>query len=510
MKVIRNFWQILVLIMIITSTNQVKAQFTEVDTDIKSVNQSSVAWGDYNNDGRLDLLLMGWDDEKKERVAHIYRNSESKGFVDINAAIKGVNSVVPKNLAWGDFDNDDNLDIILTGQDGYERVAHIYQNDKGTGLFKEIESSLKGVYSSSVAWGDYDNDGQVDLLLCGMSVDNTPITKIYKNNNGTFEEVGANLEGVFNGACAWGDYNNDGKLDLVLTGRNASKKYISKIYRNDGNGVFTDINADLIGVSKSAVAWGDYDNDGKLDIFILGVDNEENSVTKLYRNVDNNFSENVSAKFTHVKRGDCAWGDYDNDGRLDIIIMGMGDADKPITKIYKNNGDNTFTDIEAPIVQVDFGAVAWGDYDNDGRLDFVITGQDENYKVVTKVYQNTTTRVNMPPKAPTNLNAQVSGSSVTLSWAKAEDQGDPNSLTPTNELTYNIHLGLVSKGVERYSPMADTKTGFRKVVALGNVNHLTTWTIENLPSGTYHWSVQAIDNSFAGSRFAEEGTFTIQ
>jgi len=96
---------------------------------------------------------------------------------------------------------------------------------------------LTGVYQSSVAWGDYDNDGDLDILLTGKAGSNNPVAKVYRNDSGTFTDIGASLTGVYGGSAAWGDYDNDGDLDILLTGMN-----VCKVYRND-SGTFTDVGA---------------------------------------------------------------------------------------------------------------------------------------------------------------------------------------------------------------------------------------------------------------------------
>jgi predicted nucleotidyltransferase len=126
------------------------------------------------------------------------------------------------SVAWGDYDNDGDLDILLTGYSGSAAVSKIYKNN-GDGTFTEQTSiSLAGVQYSSVAWGDYDNDRDLDILLTGSLSNGNPVSKIYKNNgNGTFtEQTSISLTGVQNSSVAWGDYDNDGDLDILLTGHN--------------------------------------------------------------------------------------------------------------------------------------------------------------------------------------------------------------------------------------------------------------------------------------------------
>ena len=109
----------------------------------------------------------------------------------------------------------------------------------------------------------------MDILLTGLDTSSNPVSKIYRNNgDNTFtEQTSISLTGVDGGSVAWGDYDNDGDLDILLTGYSNSG-IVSKIYRNNGNNIFTEqTSISLTGCYGSSVAWGDYDNDGDLDIF---------------------------------------------------------------------------------------------------------------------------------------------------------------------------------------------------------------------------------------------------
>ena len=120
-------------------------------------------------------------------------------------------------------------------------------------------------------WGDYDNDGDVDLVLIGVNGTGNCITKIYQNFNGTLkEDTNQNLSGYANGKVKWIDYDNDGDLDLTVVGDNLD--YDSgRIYKNDGSGNLTeDIASKLPAVLSSDMAWCDFDSDGDLDVVVTG------------------------------------------------------------------------------------------------------------------------------------------------------------------------------------------------------------------------------------------------
>jgi hypothetical protein len=466
------------------------AQFTDIGAGLTGVDFSSVAWGDYDNDGDLDILLTGFDGVNS-LIAKVYRNTGGI-FSDIGAGLAGVDG---SSVAWGDYDNDGDLDILLTGS----YIAQVYQNTAG--VFTDISASLTGVRSSSAAWGDYDNDGDLDILLTGEGAGSACIAKVYQNTAGVFTDISASLTGVRNSSVAWGDYDNDGDLDILLTGEDAGFNFVAKVYQNTA-GVFTDIGAGLTGVRQSSVAWGDYDNDGDLDILLAGFVGGVTRTTKVYRNSGSGFTD-IGAGLTGVDFSSVAWGDYDNDGDLDILLTGDTGGLNPIAKVYQNTGSG-FTDIGAGLTGVLVSSVGWGDYDNDGDLDILLTGLEAGRSSITKVYQNTSTVFNTVPSAPTNLSESVNGNSVTFSWNASTD-----AQTPSAGLTYNLMVGTSSNGIEVAPPMANVSNGYRRVARLGGTNHNESWTIKNLSDGNYFWRVQAVDAAFAGSPFSAEGTFEI-
>ena len=146
---------------------------------------------------------------------------------------------------------------------------------------------------------------------------------------------------------------------------------------------------------------------------------------------------------------------------------------------------------------------AWGDFDNDGRLDFLLSGQ----AIAARVYRNLGPATNTPPGAPTlSVNAAiVTGSNnVELRWNPASDAPTTNGAG----LTYNVRVGTAPGLGNIVAPQA-AATGFRRVPALGNAQSGTNFLLHNLAPGTYHWSVQAVDASFAGGTFSTNSSFTI-
>lgn len=487
--------------------------FTDTGATLLTASWGSPAWGDFDADLDLDLVLTHpgytW-----EWLTMAFRN-DGAGTGTFSAFTPGLAGVTYGSTAWGDYDNDGDLDLVLTGYSASGLVARIYRYDGGT-TFTDINAGLPGVREGSAAWGDHDNDGDLDLVLTGRS-GSGGIARVYRNDgNGVFTDVNAGLPGVSESAAAWGDYDNDGDLDLLLAGTVASG-WIARIYRNDGNGTFADINAGLLGLGLTSAAWGDYDNDGDLDLALIGRYVEEcgdgywckYGYSRIYRNDAGAFTD-IHAGLLGAWDGSVAWGDYDNDGHLDLALTGMY-YDHPLgrqygaaSRIYHNNGDGTFTDINAGLPHAYHSTMAWGDCDNDGDLDLLLTGVEEREyswgPVMSAIYNNDGAPTNTRPDAPTNLTAELSGDLLTLSWDAATDD-----YTPTAGLSYNIRVGTTSKGGQICSPLAFHRTGFRRVVALGNAQQRTSWSIRVPPwPRVFYCGVQAIDGAWAGSAFTPE------
>ena len=206
-----------------------------------------------------------------------------------------------------------------------------------------------------------------------------------------------------------------------------------------------------------------------------------------------------------VGESSVAWGDYDNDGDLDILLAGWKNMSGNHIKVYRNDGGGTFVDINHSFPPMSgVSVVAWGDYDNDGDLDFLLAGMDYWTGPTTMIYRNDGGfSANVPPSSPAELNETVHADSVLLGWHRAIDNE-----TPSPGLTYNLRVGTTPGGIDIVSPMADA-VGYRRIVSYGSANLDTTWMIKNLTEGTYYWSVQAVDNAFAGSPFALEDSFSI-
>ncbi|HEU0009366.1 MAG TPA: FG-GAP-like repeat-containing protein [Verrucomicrobiae bacterium] len=303
--------------------------------------------------------------------------------------------------SWGDFDNDGFLDMFVANST-YPGVPwgrnFLYHNNRD-GTFTAITSGSivteVGDHPAGI-WGDYDNDGFLDLFIThGSVVQGSRLANfLYRNNgNGTFSKVtNGNVATDLGNArgCAWGDFDNDGKLDLYVSNAYFITNFL---YRNRGDLTFTRVTAGSIATELAdsrGCSWGDYDNDGYLDLFVANGGRTSTQNNFLYHNNgDGNLTKVTSGSIVNDGGHSfgCTWGDYDNDGFLDLFVANDG---KENNFLYHNNGDGSFTKITNGSPVNDGGesiGCAWGDYDHDGFLDLFVgnggntlSGNDENQR----------------------------------------------------------------------------------------------------------------------------------
>ncbi len=334
-----------------------------------------VSWGDYDNDGFLDLFVAN------NGTNFLYRNNGNGSFTRVTegAIVNDVGS--SRSASWGDYDNDGDLDLFIAKY--YAEKNFLYRNN-GNGTFTKVTNGIivnDSGDSRGSSWGDYDNDGDLDLFVAN---DNNQSNFLYQNNgNDRFVSITegpiATDQGNSN-SSNWADYDNDGDLDLFVT--NFGLKDF--LYRNDSNGTFAKITEGVIvndGVSSLSSSWGDYDNDGDFDLFVAN-GNQNNS---LYQNNGNGTFIKITEGVIVNDRGasvSSSWGDYDNDGDLDLFVANYDQNNS----LYQNNSDGTFTKIMDATITNHLGyslGCSWGDYDNDGDLDLFVANAVGNL-----LYQN--------------------------------------------------------------------------------------------------------------------------
>jgi hypothetical protein len=351
--------------------------FVAVQAELFAVpNSYSNAWGDYDNDGDLDLAVSLGTGEVR-----LYRND--KGVLvsaGADAGMPQAGSHELRGLSWGDFDGDGDIDL-LGGSTPTDKLTKVLRNDGGkfTDVAEAIGLTIPKRSARQTNWVDYDNDGDLDVYSSDRSGDN----KLFRNEGGTFTHVfvgvGPTDPRPTVGAC-WLDTDNDGDLDLFLANQSGAA---DALWRNDGTS-FTDIakQAGVAGPPRTKAeggvgcAVGDYDNDGRLDIFVPNYGHNQ-----LYRNNGDGTFTDVAPKVglaveNHAVGSD--WGDIDNDGDLDLsVISYVGDpgAQQPLNALFRNDGAAGFVNVltkDSPLNRGDH-ASQFVDFDNDGGIDLSVT-----------------------------------------------------------------------------------------------------------------------------------------
>jgi enediyne biosynthesis protein E4 len=387
---------------------------------------SGAAWFDYDGDGDADIYfvngadLPGMESEIPPANA-LYRNNGDGTFTDITAEAGVGDRSYGFGCCVGDYDNDGFKDLYVTNFG-----SNILYRNNGDGTFTDVTAEA-GVgderWGTSAAFADYDNDGDLDLFVAnyvdyqlenhsvchrgGLPVYCPPADfegapdLLYRNDgDGTFTDVTAEA-GVYNPSSkglgvVWGDYDNDGDSDLFV----ANDTTPDMLYRNNGDGTFTDI-ALFVGVALGGKGvalggmganFGDYDNDGWLDVVVTNFQGDPNS---LYRNdTDGTFADATYASgIGGASLPYVGWGvdfvDLDNDGYQDIFVANghiydnveafdPGYTYAQRNRVFRNRRDGTFDEISdgggpgLHLNRVSRGA-AFADYDNDGDIDILIT-----------------------------------------------------------------------------------------------------------------------------------------
>jgi hypothetical protein len=362
---------------------------------ITRLNQAGGAlMDDFDNDGLLDLVFTSYD---PAQPMLFYRNKGDGTFEDRTEAAGLAKQLGGLNCVQTDYNNDGFLDILIIRGAWAEspmRMSLLRNNGNGTFTDVTVEAGLDAAVNSiSAMWADYDNDGFLDLFVC---CERQPNRLYHNRGDGTFEEVapkaGVMGTGKHTKGAAWLDFDRDGYPDLFVTNLNGT----GTLYRNNRNGTFTDVSAQLgiDGPKAGFACWAwDYDNDGWPDIFatcyektvgdiVKGLLGKPHSLatSKLYRNLEGKGFQDVTQEagldMVFATMG-CNFADFDNDGFLDIYL-GTGDPGLSTlipNRMFRNLGGKRFVEITGSSgtghLQKGHG-VACGDWDRDGNIDIAI------------------------------------------------------------------------------------------------------------------------------------------
>ena len=423
------------------------------DVQTSGTQTSGLHFADYDNDGDLDAIITG------RTSARLLTNiNEGQSFTA--TTFGGGNR--PGQGATIDIDNDGDLDFWHADEKLFENNGSAAFTDAGDLGFSNPTTT------SGVAAVDVDADGYCDALMFSASGNWIGFhgRKVVETLAGTDEpSYGLNDAGSVGsgGFCAAGDVNNDGRLDFYYH-YNGGRLFLS-----DGDGTYTQ-NASGISVATAAIepvgaAWADYDNDGDLDLFVPRYASGAGGY--LWRNDAGTFTDVAAAAGitnTSEQRG-CAWGDYDNDGDLDLYICVK---DSP-NVLYQNQGDGTFASVFA-------GASVWAksqdavfvDYDNDGDLDLAVTQEGANNVLLQNSTNDTNyLKVRVIGHGRTMTNAAAIGVRVDLYAA------DGTTFLARREIATARGFGGTEPAWVHFGGVVNTTTYVVKVHFVGNVTEVT-------------------------------------
>ncbi|MEW6606939.1 MAG: FG-GAP-like repeat-containing protein [bacterium] len=304
-------------------------------------------------------------------------------FTDSGQQLVGLNQT---SIAWGDYDKDNDLDLAICGRNADGPQTLIYRNDTGI-LTHDTKQQLIGISYGKIGWTDYDSDGDLDLSLAGYDASVCPTSKIYTNVNGTLTEDPEQHPAIGYGSIAWADSDKDGKQDIYAhAGHDSNWKPYTKLFKKKEDGTTEEIVQNLISMYYGSVAWGDYTGDSRLDLLVTGW-TPEGGIIKIYKDVNGTLVEDIDQKVEPAFHSFAVWADYDLDGDVDLFITGQG-KEKPITKVYRNDNGILIEDTSQELPGVSFSALAPCDYDKDGDLDLILSGALADKTTITKLFLN--------------------------------------------------------------------------------------------------------------------------
>jgi len=373
---------------------------------------SGVALWDYDNDGWLDAYLVNgstWaalEGREPPPSAALFRNNHDGTFTDVTAAAGVPNGRWGQGVCAGDFDNDGWLDLYVTNF-GRNRLYRNTWQRTFTDVAESAGVAVDG-WSTGCAFGDYDGDGKLDLFVAEyINLDPAKPPPAPPGAGAVHKDAGPpssapeqrGMGAAYSPGLPYCEYRGQ----PVMCGPRGLKGEQDRLFQNNGDGTFTDVSAragvaDPAGFYGFGVAFFDFDDDGRLDLFVAN----DSTPNYLYRNQGDGTFKDVSytsgAALDETGREQAhmgvAIGDYDSDGRDDIHVTNFADDSNVL---YHNDGSGLFSDVSyaAGIGRPSVPFLGWGtsflDYDNDGRLDlFVVNGHV--YPLVDRFEWNTSYR----------------------------------------------------------------------------------------------------------------------
>jgi hypothetical protein len=310
----------------------------------------SMAVGDFNRDGKLDLAVA---DYATSTISVLLGNGDGT----FQAHVEYATGRYPESVAVGDFNSDGKLDLVVSNN-GSNTVSILLGNGDGT-FQVQVEYATENL-PLGVAVADFNRDGKLDLAVANSSANTVSI--LLGNGDGTFQPAVNYSAG--GGSPAVGDFNQDGDLDLVVLGSDIN------VLLGNGDGTFQPPVSYSAGSNPTMVAVADFNADGKLDLAVTNNgSNSDNTVSILLGNGDGTFQAHVDYGTGSSNLCSVAVGDFNGDGRPDLVVADLFSTD---VRLLLGNGDGTFGTAASYAVGPGPSSVALGDFNSDGILDIAV------------------------------------------------------------------------------------------------------------------------------------------
>ncbi len=387
--------KLLLLIFSLISLNSIAQKFREITGHpFPALINSDYASADVDNDGDLDIVSSGLNYNNSNTTETKLYINDGCGSFTLNTS-NSFTGVYDGSVEFADIDGDGDPDLLVTGRttpNVNNYVAILYEN---TGLFSGNFTALSlnlNDIGGPAQFADFDGVNGVDIILGNVTGNNVLKTSIFLNNGsgGFTEKTGQPFATFYSTSLDVGDIDGDGDKDLFMTNSSGAKLYV-----NDGSGNFSELTGSSItAVYNSTSDFFDSDNDGDLDLFVTGYQSGSGNTTNLYLNNGSGVYTNSGVVFTDASTGtgyqdaSVALSDYNDDGKIDILITGETNA-APYRQIsfFKNNGSNSFQlSYISQMTALQDGAIIAVDIDGDEDDDVIYSGWNNSYQ--SKVYRN--------------------------------------------------------------------------------------------------------------------------
>jgi FG-GAP-like repeat len=496
---------------------------------------SSLASADVDGDADLDLVALGYYvvyNQSSQTRLLVLRNDGIgvDGQLQLVPQQISIGNLSPAgtDLSFADVDGDSDPDLVVGSRTGMA----LFRNDAGSFVrsntqlpnYLEASDGLLAYDLRSISWADTDNDGDQDLLVPSAADSNGRVPTALLRNDGAngsggflFSDSNAGIAVTVNAQTNWADDDADGDLDLLVTNIDFNDKTgFFRIYQNNGANGFIGTDALPLRIDQGMTDWADIDSDGDLDILVAGTIEEANgfsTVLRVYRKQGTSYApiELALPSPQWLTLSAASWADYDSDGDVDILVTGNVFGLGKLTgrsEIYANDGNGIFTalDVQLPAADTSLstengggGAFTWLDIDGDRDLDYFVAGA----YFLPDADGLVESRAQVFRNITSATNVAPAAPSGMAALVSAE-QVTLSWLAPDDDHTEAAALSYdlqISRSNQPISAAA-------RLPQPGNINQATRWQFKNLAPGNYQWTVKAVDAAYAGGDIAR-GNFVI-